>query len=195
MKKIPTLFVRGDDRMVRNEVAPGCEWVIDGEGVATVKYDGTACMVLGGMLYKRHRLKAGKPVPDGWLHHDFDSAATSGHGWLPVGDGAEDRWHRSALANMQLGGWSLGAFAGQTFELIGPRVQGNPHGAIGHCLVLHGHDLLGAPRTFDELRDFLGDLEEEGVVWHHTDGRMAKLKRRDFGYQWPVIHGDSSDAR
>ena len=25
----------------------------------------------------------------------------------------------------------------------------------------------------------------EGIVWHHPDGRMAKIKARDFGIQWP----------
>jgi hypothetical protein len=25
----------------------------------------------------------------------------------------------------------------------------------------------------------------EGVVWYHEDGRMVKIKRRDFGLKWP----------
>ena len=37
------------------------------------------------------------------------------------------------------------------------------------------------PITFDTLREALtGDFRFEGIVWHHPDGRMAKLKRRDF---------------
>ena len=37
------------------------------------------------------------------------------------------------------------------------------------------------PITYDTLRDNLtGDFRFEGIVWHHPDGRMAKLKRRDF---------------
>ena len=24
----------------------------------------------------------------------------------------------------------------------------------------------------------------EGIVWHHPDGRWAKIKRRDFGLKW-----------
>jgi len=38
MRKIPTLFGRDwdtDPRYVTREVAPGCEWVINGEGRAT----------------------------------------------------------------------------------------------------------------------------------------------------------------
>jgi hypothetical protein len=24
----------------------------------------------------------------------------------------------------------------------------------------------------------------EGIVWHHPDGRMVKIKKKDFGYKW-----------
>ena len=35
-------------------------------------------------------------------------------------------------------------------------------------------------KKFFEVNKFL-----EGVVWHHPDGRMVKIKRKDFGYKWP----------
>jgi hypothetical protein len=38
--------------------------------------------------------------------------------------------------------------------------------------------------TFDGIRSTVLALAAidgcEGVVWHHTDGRMAKIKARDF---------------
>jgi len=42
MKKIPSLFQRNydGDRQVRNELVPGSEWVANGEGLATRKWDG-----------------------------------------------------------------------------------------------------------------------------------------------------------
>lgn len=44
MKKIISLFQRNynGDHLVRNEVVPGAEWVLAGEGVATRKFDGTS---------------------------------------------------------------------------------------------------------------------------------------------------------
>jgi hypothetical protein len=46
---MPCLFVRDftDKRnpKISTDVTPGCEWVMAGEGVATRKYDGTACLV------------------------------------------------------------------------------------------------------------------------------------------------------
>lgn len=45
MKKIPTLFKRDSEWMATPEVTPGFEWVLAGEGVATVKYDGRCTMI------------------------------------------------------------------------------------------------------------------------------------------------------
>ena len=55
MKKIPTLFIRdaSNPKFVTREVNPECQWVIDGEGVATRKWDGSACLIRGGKLFKR----------------------------------------------------------------------------------------------------------------------------------------------
>ena len=38
--------------------------------------------------------------------------------------------------------------------------------------------LPGADR--EGLAEWLTARRYEGIVWHHPDGRMAKLKRRDF---------------
>lgn len=29
----------------------------------------------------------------------------------------------------------------------------------------------------------------EGVVWHHPDGRMAKVLCKDLGIDWKSLHG------
>ena len=38
-----------------------------------------------------------------------------------------------------------------------------------------------APHTFAELRAFLAGQDLEGLVFHHPDRRMGKIKLRDFG--------------
>ena len=57
MKKIPTLFKRTFDaqnhKHVTDEVTPGLEWVTEGRGVATVKFDGTCGALIGGRFYRR----------------------------------------------------------------------------------------------------------------------------------------------
>jgi hypothetical protein len=63
VKKIPTVFRRDPEDMKRvlPEVSPGCEWVLDGEGVATRKYDGT-CVRLDedGKWLARREVRPGK---------------------------------------------------------------------------------------------------------------------------------------
>lgn len=67
-------------------------------------------------------------------------------------------------------------------RLCGPKINGNPEGCEAHGLLAHGaeHLDLYSPLDFEYLRDWLSKTPFEGIVWHHPDGRMAKLKRRDF---------------
>jgi hypothetical protein len=189
VKKIISLFQRNydGDRLVRDEVVPGAEWVLAGEGVATRKYDGTCAMVRDGTLYKRHDVKQGKTPPPGWEAAQ-EADPVSGHhpGWLPVGEGPEDRWFREAFDLVLPDG---------TYELCGPKVQGNPERCDRHVLVPHGRTALpDAPRTFTALRDYLAAHDIEGLVWHHPDGRMVKIKKRDFGLKRPAPHPEVSDG-
>jgi hypothetical protein len=182
MKKIPTVFERdwnGDRSRVIDKVHPGCEWVLTGEGVATRKIDGTCCLVRNNKLFKRRELREGDVAPSDFELVDFDEETKKSVGWLPVGDGADDRWHREAWSGCDT--WPDG-----TYELIGPKVQGNPEKSQFHLLIRHGGGLAGPvdsdpPRTFDGLKEWLADQDIEGVVFHHPDGRMAKIKLRDFG--------------
>ena len=68
MKKIPTLFEReyADHKVVgiKPIVTPGMEWVLRGEGVATLKVDGACCAIIKGELYKRYDAKKGKKAPE-----------------------------------------------------------------------------------------------------------------------------------
>lgn len=187
MKKIPSLFQRNydGDHLVRDEVVSEAEWVIAGEGVATRKWDGTACMVRNGRLYKRYDAKQGKTPPAGWEPCEEAPDPHTGHwpGWVPVGISAEDRWHREAFAEFE-GGPTDGD---GTYELVGPKVQGNPEKFARHRLIPHGDYILeNVPCDYAGIRAYLSREEIEGIVWYHPDGRMAKIKRRDFDWPWPI---------
>jgi len=185
MKKVPTLFERdwnGDRSRVTPEIHPGCEWVSAGEGIATQKLDGTCCMVRDNAFFKRRELRRGEAKPAQFEEADFDEETGKTVGWVPVSDGPEDRYHREAWTGADR--WPDGAY-----ELIGPKVQGNPEKQQFHLLIRHGDGLAGeiadVPRSFDGLRDWLATKDIEGVVFHHPDGRMAKIKGRDFGIKRP----------
>lgn len=178
MKKIPTLFVRNPDdrRYVLDEVNPGCEWVIAGEGVATRKYDGT-CVLLDpeGSWYARREVKHGKTPPSGWFEADCDPVTRKSVGWEPIGASPFAKFFDDAAKTL------VGRVPG-TYELIGPKINGNPEGVAAHVLVPHADaEVMNEPgRDFASLAAWLPQQSHEGVVWHHPDGRMVKLKKRDF---------------
>lgn len=177
MKKTPTIFKRNPDNM--REILPephkDCTWVFAGEGVATRKYDGTCCLIEGGKLYKRRELKNGTPLPHGFVQADHDEVTGKIVGWVPVdAASAEDRWHLAAFKEGMDDG---------TYELLGPKIQGNPENLAEHVLLKHSkaEQFFDVPRTFDGLREWMAGMDIEGIVFHHPDGRMAKIKKRDYG--------------
>jgi len=185
MKKIPCLFERDfSDRqrpVLLDKVTPGCEWVLAGEGVATRKWDGTACAIIGGRLYARLDCKRGKVPPPGAIPCS-DPDPLTGHWphWV-LADRPEDRWIREARDN-----WA-GTLLDGTYEAIGPKIGTNHEGASDHFLRRHGDQLIeDCPRDFEGLRSFLGAAEIEGIVFHHPDGRMVKIRRDDYGFEWPI---------
>jgi len=181
MKKIPTLFKRDPNNMrfVTREPHPDCLWVLAGEGWPTAKLDGTCCLIRNGHLYRRRELKQGQDTIAGWepAQETCDPITGKFPGWVPVGDGKEDRYHREA--------WdALEDRIDGTYELLGPKVQGNPENRTSHTLEPHGRIALpDVARSFTILQALLSNFQYEGIVWHHPDGRMAKLKVRDFGFK------------
>ncbi len=175
MEKIKSVFNRDhvSNGLVQDEVVPGSEWVLAGEGKPTRKWDGTCCLIKAGEFFKRYDVKKGRSIPSDFIPAQ-DKDATTGHwpGWRPVGDGPDDKYFREAFNGQPDG----------TYELCGPKVQSNPEHFEQHVLVPHGEEKLGdCERTFDGIRAFLEGKDIEGIVWHHADGRMAKMKLKDYG--------------
>ena len=100
MKKIPTLFVKlYDDKGryigISRNVTPGMEWVLNGEGIATIKYDGACCAIIGGKFYKRFDAKNGRKIPDGAIPCQETPDPITGHWphWVAVdSNNPADKW-------------------------------------------------------------------------------------------------------
>ena len=185
MDKIPTLFDRGPDFKVIDKVRAGCEWVFQGEGAATEKLDGTniRLTIRSGEIVRvekrrnPNKVQKKKGIVDGWY---VDADAYS----------PEDRWIHEAAGNTDVSDWPDGE---HSCEALGPRIQGNPlnldrHLCVPFDLQIPEYDL--GKRDYAALKSLLADLESrfspgapaEGVVFHHPDGRRAKIKRKDFAY-------------
>lgn len=185
MKKIPTALVRDPNNRAKvlPEITPGCEWVFAGEGVPTRKYDGT-CVMLDehGQWWARREVKPGKDEPEGFMIADYDEVTGKTQGWEPMENSSWVKFHKEAVDEFfEVPG---------TYELIGPKINGNPEGLEKHELRRHEiaevlHELIGwdplTPEIVMNVVRKVGETDHiEGVVWHHPDGRMAKLKVRDL---------------
>ena len=183
MEKIPTIFNRGGDFKVINQPRKGCEWVFAGEGRATEKLDGTNIRVTvraGHVVRVEKRrnpskLQKQQGVIDGW-YVDADEYAK------------DDKWIFEAVRGTDVQGWPD---AEHSAEALGPNIQGNVLGLPKHVCVPFNLEIpvyQSVPRTYDGIRQFLESLESlfspghlaEGIVFHHPDGRRAKIKRKDF---------------
>jgi hypothetical protein len=189
MQKIPTVFRRDPDDMrhVLPEVTPGCEWVLAGEGEATRKYDGTCVMLDGSGWWARREVKPGKMPPANFWAVETDEVTGKTVGWEPVDQSAFAKTFRDAFENDLRADGIGGGYKSGTYELAGPKVNGNPERLGRNTLIRHedAERLLDVPgdRLVEYIQETVirqGGLGWEGIVWHHPDGRMAKLKARDF---------------
>lgn len=184
MKKIPSLFKRSyeGNRKVYNEVVPGSEWVLNGEGTATRKWDGIAVMVKDGKVYRRFDAKKGRSIPEGFIPAQPEMDETTGHwpGWVS----AEDSSGKLVMEGVK--NWE-GDLPDGTYECCGPKIGtrhgANPENLTRHILIPHGKDVItDIPLSFHGIKEYLKDKVIEGVVWHHPTGKMVKIKKNDFDY-------------
>lgn len=190
MKKIPTLFVREfkNNKIIgiTDNITPGMEWVLNGDGVATVKYDGSCCAVIDGLFYKRYDAKNGKTPPAGAIPC-CDPDPVTGHWphWLRLDVMTKsDKWLFDAFANYLID-TDFKRIEDGTYEAVGPQFNGNHHALAHNILVKHGADVIDVPRTFEGIRDYLAGHMIEGIVFWKDGEPQCKIKRSDFGFKWP----------
>lgn len=212
MKKIPSLFVRNRQTgFVIPELTPSCEWVMEKAWPAHRKYDGTCVGLflsvkgevrinegvgseeidkpedLTEVWMSRREVKQGHEFPDGFEIEQFDPTTKKTFGWEPIEQSSFYKHFQEAvdgLSKRYLG----------TYELCGPKINGNPEGFKKHTLVHHWstellanvHVLdiheMSVEDAYEALKMTLGYMPVEGVVWYGMGHGMAKLKRKDFDY-------------
>jgi len=184
MKKIPTLFIREfhNHRVVKatESVTPGMEWVLNGEGYATVKWDGSCCAVIDGVFYKRYDAKKGKKPPENAIPCCEPDTVT-GHWphWLPVDENnPADKWFVAAHKNTP-------NISDGTYEAVGPHFKVNADNLPKDFLIKHGVHIIDVPRSFEGIREYLENHPIEGIVFYKDGVPMCKIKRSDFGLSWP----------
>lgn len=213
MKKMTTLYhinYVNHIGTITQDINPENVWVFEDKEniIATAKKDGTACRItvkdIQLILWKRYDRKLTKkaffrkkkdktfipkitdykPISNEFEVCNELPDPITGHwpGWLPTdrNDNA-DQYHIEAWDRCNH------ILEPGTYELVGPKIQGNPYNLEYHELWKHGaHILYNVPLEFHLLKEYLRELHEEGIVFHHTDERMCKIRRKDFGFNWPI---------
>ena len=145
-------------------------------------------------------MKPGKAAPAGFVEVQHDDTTGKTVGWEPIEQSPFVKFWREAVKPLVLFGGLIDVGCRPipgTYELIGPKINGNPERAETHRLESHdraevwdlGHD--ATPLDYMTACRAGG---VEGIVWHHPDGRMAKLKVRDIDWS-PVRPLQSGPSR
>lgn len=185
MKKMKSLFKRefnnGNIVNCLNEVEQECQWVIDGEGYATEKLDGTCCLIKDGKIYRRFDYKVGRKLPANAIPCQEKADEVTGHfpHWvLCTEDDGNAKYYLETFKKQK--NWENG-----TYELIGKHINANPYNLDEDILEKHGKRILkDVPRTYDGIKEYLKNHYIEGIVFYRGNGQMCKIKRRDFGFEW-----------
>lgn len=183
MKKIPTLFKRIYENHkvvdITPDVTEGMEWVLEGKGVATVKYDGSCCAIINGEFYKRYDAKKGRKAPEGAIPCCEPDPITGHHPhWVKVDENnPADKWFLNAYKNTP-------EIADSTYEAVGVHFQGNPYGLCDDILEKHGVKKIDVERSFEGIKQYLKNNYIEGIVFWKDGEPKCKIKRSDFGFRW-----------
>ena len=193
MQKIPTMFTRLHDGKIVNEIAPGCRWVFSGEGFATEKLDGTnvRLTVRANEIIRVEKRRN----PTAQQRQKFAQRGVRViEPWYVDANPDEpaDKHIFAAVEGTDVSGIEDGEYCA---EAIGPKLQGNPlELPSARCfmfsvqLILTGIIYPNVPRDFNSLREWFEIADSiyspghkpEGIVFYNSDGRLAKIKAKDF---------------
>lgn len=198
MNKIPTIYIRNKYFKVTPKHHPDCDWVFRGEGLAMEKLDGVNVRLtirnekVMRVEKRRNPTKAQKKIDiiDPWYVEANYNDRTDKHIFTAVGRTNFESWPDGE----------------HCCEAIGPKLQGNPLGLEhSRCVPFNLPEIYDpeaysylipqvlSANPFDQMvyrMDKLNSLfahdnccpptRAEGIVFHHPDGRQAKIKRSDF---------------
>lgn len=195
MVKLSTLFdieFTNQIKHLKRSVRQCNEWVFTDKANSKPmrKLDGSACAVIDGMLYARYDAKNGKSAPqDAIPCQDADPVTGHHPHWDPVTETkTQYKWHIAALCGIKLSDVHK-FYEDGTYELVGEKINSNREKLSGHQLVRHDSLLLDdfpdydIDNGYDVIKEYLTTHDIEGIVFHHTDGRMCKIRKSDYNIE------------
>lgn len=200
MQKIPLLFKTDEQRKyVIPEINRGAELVFKEPTIAHRKYDGTCLMLDDEGWWARRQTKEPAKVKD-FKPVVFDTITGKHFGWEPLSNSPFYKFWQEAHELQPLDCDFLdmrdGEYENGTYELIGPKINGNPEKLKWHRLMPHNraeqlgdiqmlelHLVQDPEEAYAELKRVLFYLPVEGVVFKDRNlTPLAKLRRKDFDF-------------
>lgn len=184
-------------RNVSDRINEKAEFILErDDAIATMKVDGVGMKLNeNGEWFSRRSVKPGKRTPNGFILEEEDNNTGIKFGWEPIEQSDFKKFFLKALNNPE----NIDFIPG-TYELIGPKINGNKENVSVNKLILHGsttvQDIGYDFPTMAEIREHieLGDLKNflepffttfrdnsiEGIVWWVDNNPAVKLRAVDF---------------
>lgn len=186
VKKMPALFVIDREANIATTVInEKAAWIFDEPSKATIKRDGTSITVTDdGTIFSRRSVKKGKVAPPNFILAEVDSYTGHAFGLEPINQSGFIKPFKEALGNQKL--------TPGTYELCGPKINGNPEKLTTSKLFNHGSDeateipdmtKMDRAEAYETLKTIFTEYKKqgiEGVVWWGADGKRTKLRVYDF---------------
>lgn len=209
MKKMPIIFDMTFDNEGEREVLHSIRQEIRdlvntnlAEGkriVPTFKRDGTAVFCnADGKWFTRRAVKTGKQAPEGFVALETDPNTGTTFGWEPKDASPMKKFLNKAIEKF-IHDNGTEPPRNTTFELIGPKINGNPENVTADELRIHGQekatdfptiqDILDSAEPFEMLKPIFAGFRAkhiEGIVFWiaDADGNLIeprfKVRCKDF---------------
>lgn len=184
MKKIPCLFEREfneNGEFVDLTHNSKFESVFNKTAQATLKLDGTSCMIKDNELWVRYDAKNGKPVPEGAIQCGEPDLIT-GHNpcWVKASKKGGHKWQIKAFEDT-IAQFPETQLMNGTYECIGTHFCGNPYGLTKDVLVLHGFiAIMLEDVSYEGIKKWLSEHNEEGLVFWEGCEPICKIRYSDY---------------
>ena len=209
MKKMPIIFDMtfnedGDREVlhtIRKEIRDLVNKILTDGGriIPTFKRDGTAVFCdANGEWFTRRAVRPGKEAPEGFIPLETDPNTGTTFGWEPKDSSPMKKFLDRAI-NRFVDDNDIAPPRDTTFELIGPKINGNPERVDAEELRIHGQEkatdfptiqeILASNDPFEMLKPIFADFRAryvEGIVFWiaDDDGNLIeprfKVRCKDF---------------
>lgn len=196
MIRLPSLFLReyrnGHILKAMPLVRMGYEWVMKGQGVATVLFDGYGAYVLAGQGYLYREYPPGHDIPEGAVELPNNLAEQIATAYrtpllVPINNSAirekDDLF--AALSDMILDAHSdVASLPDGYYSIIGSFYR-NPYGLEMAYLVRDDLLVVDVQRTFVGISSYLKEHNIYGLVFWKDGLPQCVVKRNDFCLPFP----------